>query len=248
MPAPRDAPSPRRTRLYRLGALVVTAAALTAVLVAVLTGGSTSELQPGKPVPGQAQTLALLAGIPQNGISLGSPSAPATLVEFGDLQCPACAQFATETLPGVISRYVRSGRVLLQFRALDVIGADSRRGAAMAAALSLQNRMWQFVELAFHNQASENSGYVTEKYLRAVATAIPGADVQRAVAERSSAAVSAQLSEASALARAARVQATPSFELVRAGGAPRALHPGGLDGASFDAALAAALSAPVGRS
>jgi protein-disulfide isomerase len=242
MPARRDAPPPDRTRLYRLAALAVTAAAVTAVLIAVLSAGSTSELKPGKPVPGQAHTLALLADIPQQGIVLGSPSAPVTLIEFGDLQCPACAQFATETLPGVIARYVRSGRVQLQFRALDLIGADSRRAAAMAAALSLQHRMWQFIELAFNNQGSENSGYVTDKYLRALATAIPGADVARAVAERSSAAVSAQLSEASELARAAHVRSTPSFQLVRAGAAPRAFHPSGLDSASFDAALAAALS------
>jgi protein-disulfide isomerase len=248
MPAPRDAPPPDRTRLYRLAALAVTAAVVTAVVVAVLTAGSTSDLKVGKPVPGEAQTLALLAGVPQQGISLGSRGAPVTLIEFGDLQCPACAQFATETLPGVIARYVRSGKVLVQFRALDFIGADSRRAAALAAALSLQDRLWQFVELAFHNQGSENSGYVTENYLRALATAIPGADVARAVAEQSSPAVSAQLTGARELARAAHVRATPSFQLVFAGGAPRAFHPSGLDSASFDAALAAALSGRAGPS
>lgn len=241
MPAPRDAPSPGRTRLYRLAALVVTAAALTAVLVAVLTSGSTSELTPGKPVPGEAQTFSLLAGIPQSGVALGSASAPVTLVEFGDLQCPACAQFATGTLPGVIARYVRSGQLLLQFRALDFIGSDSRRAAAMALALAQQDRLWQFVELAYHNQGPENGGYVTDKYLRALATAIPGADAARALAAQSSAAVSAQLSQATALARAAHVQATPSFELVRAGAAPRAFRPPALDSASFAGALDRAL-------
>jgi protein-disulfide isomerase len=241
MPTPREAPTPRRIRLYRLSAIVISAAAVTAVLVAVLSAGSTSELEPGKPVPGQAQTLSLLAGIPQSGVSLGNPGAPVTLVEFGDLQCPACAQFATDTLPVVISRFVRSGRLLLQFRALGLIGADSRRAAAMAAALSEQDRLWQFVELAFRNQGSENSGYVTDRYLRALATAIPGADVARAVAAQSSAAVSAQLSQASALARAAHLQATPSFELSRAGGPARAFHPPALDSASFAGALDRAL-------
>jgi protein-disulfide isomerase len=241
MPAPRDARPPARTRLYRLGAVVVAVAAVAAVLVAVLTAGSTSELAPGKPVPGRSQTLSLLAGIPQSGVSLGSPSAPATLVEFGDLQCPACAQFATGALPAVIARYVRSGRLLLQFRPLDLIGADSRRAAAMAAALAQQDRLWQFVELDFHNQGAENSGYVTETYLRALAAAIPGVDVARAVAAQSSTAVGAQLAQASALARAAHVQATPSFELSRAGGPPRAFRPSGLDSASFAGALDRAL-------
>ena len=113
----------RTQRLYRLGALLVTAVAITAVLVAVLTSGSTSQLAPGKPVPGAARTLALFAGIPQHGDALGNPHAPVTLVEFGDLQCPACAQFAANVLPSIVARYVRPGRVLLVFRALDFLGA-----------------------------------------------------------------------------------------------------------------------------
>jgi protein-disulfide isomerase len=243
MPAPRDAASSSaRTRLYRLAALIVSAAAVTAVLIAVFTAHSTSELAPGKRVPGRAQTLSLLAGIPQDGISLGSPAAAVTVIEFGDLQCPTCAQFATGTLPSVIARYVRSGKVRLQFRALGVIGADSRRAAAMAVALSMQDRLWQFVELAFHNQELENSGYVTDTYLRALATAIPGADVARAVAAQSSAAAQAQLAQSSALAHAAHIQSTPSFELSRAGSPPAAFKPGGLDSASFDAALDRALA------
>jgi protein-disulfide isomerase len=242
MPAGRQPDSRARARRYRLGALVVTTAAVTAVLVAILTAGSTSQLAPGKPVPAAAQTLALLAGIPQHGIALGDPRAPVKLVEFGDLQCPACAQFATDTLPTIVSRYVRSGRVTLEFRALDLIGADSRRAASIALALAEQGHLWQFIELAYHNQGLENSGYVTDTYLSALAAAIPGVDYPRALAARNSAAVRAQLDEARALARQAHIASTPSFELVRAGQPPRRFSPAGLDGASFSHALDAALA------
>jgi len=236
-------PDPRaRGRLYQLGALVVTAVAVTAVLVAVLTAGSTSQLTPGKPVPAAAQTLALFAGIPQHGTALGDPHAPVTLVEFGDLQCPACAQFATDALPGIVARYVRSGRALLEFRPLDFIGADSRRAAGMALALGEQDRLWQFIELAYRNQGLENSGYVTDRYLRALAAAIPGVDSSRALAARSSAAVRAQLEQAVSLARQARISSTPSFELARSGRAPRRFSPATLDSASFSHALDAALA------
>jgi protein-disulfide isomerase len=243
-PAPRPAardPS-ARARAYQLGALLVSVAAIAAVLIAVLSSGGTSGLAPGKPVPGERETLALLAGIPQRGIALGDPAAPAVLVEFGDLQCPACAEFATGALPRVIGRYVRSGRLEIEFRALDFIGADSRRAATMAVALSEQSRMWQFLELAYRNQGLENSGYVTDKYLRALASAIPGADVTGALASRGSPRVLAQLDEARALARAARVTATPAFELARPGAPLRRFSPPALDSGSFTHALDAALA------
>jgi protein-disulfide isomerase len=243
-PAPQPAARDPRThtRAYQLGALLVGVTAIAAVLIAVLSSGRTPQLVPGRHVPGERETLALLAGLPQRGIALGDPAAPAVLVEFADLQCPACAEFATGALPALIGRYVRSGRLQIQFRALDFIGADSTRAAAMALALSAQSRMWQFLELTYRNQGIENSGYVTDTYLRALASAIPGADPAGALATRGSLRVLAQLHEARALARQARVTATPSFELSRGGGPLRRFSPPALDRGSFTHALDAGLA------
>ena len=130
----------RRRRRYQLGALVVALGLSGAVLAAVLTSGSTSELRPGRPVPGAARALALLRGIPQSGATLGDPRAPVTLVEFADLQCPTCASFAEGALPHIIRRYVRSGRVRLILYALDAIGPDSERAARVAYAVGEQDR------------------------------------------------------------------------------------------------------------
>src|SRR5204863_7636512 len=220
-----------------LGALLVTTAVVAVVLVTVLGAGSTSELAPGKPVPGAPRTLALLQGIPQRGITLGNPQAPATMVEFGDLQCPACAEFAVKALPQIISRYVRTGRLRLTFYPLDILGSDSTRAARMALALAQQNRMWQFAELMYRNQGLEQSGFVSERYLRALASAIPGVEVSGALAARSSQATSEQLAEARARARAAHVSSTPSFLLEGAGAGTRRFSPSGLGFGSFDAAI-----------
>ena len=238
MPAARRPDSRARARLYQLGALIVTAAAVTAVLVAVLTAGSTSQLAPGKPVPAAAQTLALFAGIPQHGIALGDPRAPVTLVEFGDLQCPACAQVATDTLPAIVSRYVRSGRAALEFRALDFIGADSRRAASMALALAEQGRLWQFIELAYHNQGLENSGYVSEEFLRTLATQVPGLNMTSWLAARSNPEFATQITTDAQAANNAGFTGTPSFQIGRTGGALKKFEYESLtDPAAFEKAI-----------
>jgi protein-disulfide isomerase len=232
---PRE--SPRSRRLYQLGALLITVLVVAAVLIAVLTSPSTSELAPGKPVPGARATLALFAGIPQQGNYLGERNAPVTLVEFGDLQCPNCAVFAQNALPTIVSRYVRPGRVLLVFRALRFLGHDSLRAARMAEAVSAQNHLWQFIDLMYRNQGSENSSYVTDRYLHALAGAIPGVDATRALASRQSPNVQAQILQAAAQAKQLHVRGTPSFLLSRTGVAPRPFSPAGLDSNSFTGPL-----------
>jgi protein-disulfide isomerase len=188
-------------------------------------------------VPGAHAALALLAGIPQQGEALGNPQAPVTLVEFGDLQCPTCAEFATGALPSIVSRYVRPGKVRLVFRPVSFIGQDSRRAASMALALAAQQRMWQFLELMYRNQGLENSGYVTNTYLSALAAAVPGADLPRALGERDSAAVQTALRQTAGAARAAHISSTPSFLLAGGGQAPRRFAPADLGFGSFRSAF-----------
>jgi protein-disulfide isomerase len=219
----QTAPSESSARLHQVTAALVATAAIVAVLVAVFTSGSTSELRPGKPVPGSAATSSMLRGIPQQGFALGRSGAPVTLTEYGDLQCPSCASFAQEELPGLLSTYVRSGRMRILYRPLDLIGKDSLRAARIAVALAAQDRLWQFVELMYRNQGAENTGYVTDTYLKALASAIPGADVARALAQRGSAGVNAQIARFAAEAHRLGLSGTPSFVIARTGGRGRAL-------------------------
>lgn len=198
--------------------ILVASAVIIAVLVAVFASGSTSELRPGKPVPGAPATISMLKGVHQAGAALGNPHAPVTLYEYGDLQCPTCASFAEEELPGLISSYVRPGKVRIVFEPLDLIGSDSLRAARMAVALGGQGRLWQFVDLMYRNQGAENTGYVTTTYLEALASAIPGANVRRALAARNSPRVDVTIARASAQARQLGLTGTPSFTIAPTGG------------------------------
>jgi protein-disulfide isomerase len=213
----QTAPSESSARLHQTVGVLVASAVIIAVLVAVFASGSTSELRPGKPVPGASATISMLRGIHQAGFALGDPQAPVTLYEYGDLQCPTCATFAQEELPGLISTYVRSGRLRIVYRPLDLIGPQSLRAARMATALGLQDRLWQFVDLMYRNQGAENSGYVTDTYLKALAAAIPGAHASRAMAQRGSARVNAAIALDVAEAHRLGLSGTPSFTIARIG-------------------------------
>jgi protein-disulfide isomerase len=170
-----------------IAAFFLSILSVTTVLAIVQPGAGSSSQGGDRTVSSE------LAGIPEHRTLLGDPKAPATLVELADLQCPFCAQFARDALPGLLREWVRPGRLRLDLRLVSVIGPDSRRAARLAGAAALQNRLWPFAELFFLNQGAENSGYVTPRFLRAVATATPGLDVGKALAARDSASVTAQL-------------------------------------------------------
>lgn len=184
---------------------------------------------------------ALLDGIPQEGNSLGDPEAPVVLVEFIDLQCPACAAAGVITLPPIIERYVRTGKVRVVLHTLAFLGPDSVEAAQMAAAAGEQNKMFQFVELFLHNQGKPNSDYVTDRSLRRIGEAIPDFDVEKAMRERNSEAVSQRLAEARAAADAHRIEATPSFLLGKAGEEPKLVQLESFDPADLEGHIQALL-------
>ena len=225
----------RRKRLWQLGAVVLLAAVV--VVVAIVISG-----QSGDEAPADAQAVnELFAGIPQDGTALGDPDAPVVLTEFADLQCPFCAEYANNVVPELVSRYVRPGRVRLEFQTLTFLGPDSERGGRAAAAASLQNRMWQFTELFYRNQGTENSGYVTDEFLREINEQVEGLDVERAERDRDTPEAQRVLDDAAAQAQEARIQSTPSFLITRDGGQPEPFEPESLEIAPFAERLDQAL-------
>jgi protein-disulfide isomerase len=222
----------RRRRLIRLGAVLGAAALVVAVLVAVSTSGSgTKTAAPAATasVTGARESSAMLSGIPQNGIVLGDPKAPVRVVEFADLQCPFCAAYALNTMPRLVQDYVRPGKVRMEFRTLAFIGPDSVRAARVAQAAAQQDKLWNFVDLAYFNQGKENSGWATDALLKRLATAA-GVDANGAFAARDGAAVTAALKSAQTLATSSGVQSTPTF-LVGRGSQLKAVDAAGLPAA-----------------
>lgn len=220
--------------------IVAAAALLAGVAIATSLFGSERGSPSGASADGAREVSSLLQGIPQSGYALGDPRAPATVVEFVDLQCPFCARLASEALPDLIRREVRSGRLRLELRVLAFIGPDSERAARFAAGAARQNKVWQFAELFFRNQGRENTGYVTDNFLRRIGAAIPGFDVARALAFAQRPEAESDLERARSEAERLRVSATPTLFFVPRAGRPRKLQLSDLTASALRAAIRAA--------
>jgi len=203
----------RRRRMWLLLGGAGVAVAILAIAIAVSQSGSKKSTSAKGPVDGAATINALFAGIPQRGTAVGDPKAPLTLQEFADAQCPFCAQYATDVMPEIVKRYVRTGKVRMVFQPLAFIGEDSVRGARAALAAGDQGKLWTFLDLIYHNQGAENSGYMTDAILRRLGAAIPGLDVARMLGARNAPTVDQALSTANTQASGFGIDSTPSFVL-----------------------------------
>lgn len=230
----------KRAAAWRRRRNAALAAVAGAVLVIGVAVGETSGSSPATAANGTAVTDAafsrnLLAGIPEHGTLLGNPNAPVRVIEYADLQCPYCGEYATLALPQLITQYVRTGKVSMEFRNLSFIGPDSVRAGRVAAAAAQQNKLWNFVDLEYLNQGEENTGYVTQPYLHRLLASIPGLDVAAAERASQTRAAAAALAAATASAVAQGIASTPSFLIGSAHGPLRLFEPSSLTPAPFEA-------------
>lgn len=229
----------RRQQLIKLGSAAAFLV-LVAVVVAVVVTQSGGEGGDASNVREASSVDRLLKGIPQEGLVLGEPSAKLAVVEFGDLQCPVCRAYSEEVLPPVIESRVRGGEATLEFRNYTIIGPESIPAGAAAIAAGKQGHGWEFVELFYRNQGAEDSGYVTDEFLTAIAEGAGVPDIARWDRDRESKAVLREVEETTAEARELNFEGTPSFAVEGPG--TKGLEPIGtpqsLD--AFEAAISSA--------
>jgi protein-disulfide isomerase len=211
----------RRTRRLRtVGGVVVGAIVVVAVAIAVSSGGSSgaSVVKPTSPAAKKAQATvnSLLQGIPQQGNTLGSPTAKVTVTEFGDLVCPVCKAFALGAENQLISNEVRAGKVKLVYRALETASQtanDSEFVPSQTAALAAgqQKLGWNYIELFYHEQGDETSSYVSDSFLGGLAKQISGLNFSQWSSGLQSSALSTQVTSDTQAAAAQGFSATPTL-------------------------------------
>jgi protein-disulfide isomerase len=225
----------RRGRLFRLGGVVLVAVIAVGVAVAISSGSSGKNASTTQSAQAPTTVNRLLAGIPQSGNTLGKASAPVEVTLYEDLQCPICRDFMLGGGAQLIAKDVRAGRVKVVFRSLQTATADPttfqvQQQAAEAA--GKQQKLWNYVELFYHQQGQEGTGYVTESYLDKLARQVPGLNYSAWVAARK-AGLGRQVSADEVLAQGKGYNSTPTI-VVRGPKSSPAPVAGAIDYASLE--------------
>lgn len=194
-------------------------------------------------LPGAQQVYSMYKGIPEYKNLLGSPNAPVRLIEYIDLQCPYCDEFETQVMPSIVSQYVRPGKLQIEARPLAFIGPDSIRGRAAMIAAGLQSKAFDFAQILYDNQQTENTGWLSQGMVEQAALSIPGMNVQKLVTDQSSSYASSQAKTFDSEASTAGVHETPTLYLQKGNGTPKLVN---ITSPTDKATLVAAINAALG--
>lgn len=172
----------RQRRLWFFGGAVTIAIVAALVLILVNRDNGSSGF------PAAVAAAPLDANIATDGLSIGDPNAPVTVIEYGDFQCPGCAQFAENDQAKLIQDYVATGKVRFEFHpfpfldrvlSLNSNGTVSAKGdgesvrAAEAVLCAVdQGKGWQYHDTIYANHDGENQGAYSRDRLVSMANAI----------------------------------------------------------------------------
>jgi protein-disulfide isomerase len=219
----------RKRRLGQLGIVAaVVIVAIVVILIATGGGGSSGPTTTGKSSEeAVAAVNASIGGIPQSGNTIGNPSAPVTIQYFGDLECPVCREFTLGALPTIMQQWVKTGKVKIEYLALETATREpevfkTQQVAALAA--GKQNLMWNYIELFYHQQGEEGSGYVTDAYLQGLAKQIPALNQTKWMSARNESALSSRVEADGQAAASQGFNGTPAFMIGKTGGAMQKLE------------------------
>jgi protein-disulfide isomerase len=156
-------------------------------------------------------------------VTLGNPDAKVTLTYLGDLQCPICKVFTLTVFPTFVQREVKTGHVKVVYRSSCTASCNNtsvpnaqrlfntQQVAAYAA--GKQGKFWNYAELFYHQQGTEDTPYVTEAYMTGLAKQIPGLNVAKWQSDRKDTSLLSQVNSDEAYAvQEAKAAAQPGPE------------------------------------
>ena len=140
--------------MSRFYLLLVLVAVVAGVLMWVGTRGGSGDVSAastGTPVAVTAADSAF------PGYVLGSETAPVEVVEYADLQCPHCGEFANVQFPTIREQLINTGRLRWRFRDFPLNFPWSRVAALAGQCAGEQGKFWEMEEAMFQRQSDWGS-------------------------------------------------------------------------------------------
>jgi protein-disulfide isomerase len=149
------------------------------LIIPIIIGIAIGGVMAFYPEPEQNSELLTKTKLIQDGSPvLGNPSAPITILEWGDYQCTFCYRFHDTTLKTLETDYIQSGKVNLVFKDFPLNGPDSILAAEASYCADDQGKYWQYHDELYKNWGGEKTGWVTRWALNAFGTTV-GLDLDK---------------------------------------------------------------------
>jgi protein-disulfide isomerase len=94
-----------------------------------------------------------LAKVEAGDMTLGSPHAPVTVIEYASASCPHCAKFNNEVFPAFKAKYIDTGRVFFVFREFLTQPVELAAAAFILARCAPKDRYFPIIDAMFRAQA-----------------------------------------------------------------------------------------------
>ena len=143
--------------------------------------------------------------------AIGDIDAPVVMTEWVDMRCPFCAAFSRDTLPGLISDYVDSGKVRIEFVDVAYFGEQFVDAAVAAQAAANQNLYVEYVSAVFADAPEKGHADLTRDVLLDYAEQVGVPDTKRFTTDLDNPALADEVRTGTQEAQQLGVTAVPFF-------------------------------------
>ncbi|MFD5868880.1 DsbA family protein [Corynebacterium sp. NPDC060344] len=98
-------------------------------------------------------------------MAIGPVDAPVVLINYSDWRCPFCAKFARDIEPALVSDYVETGKLRIEWRDMPIFGDESMIGARAGRAAAEQGKFHEFHEVVMAAAPERGHANLTEQTL-----------------------------------------------------------------------------------
>jgi protein-disulfide isomerase len=149
---------------------------------------------------------------------------------FIDVQCPICQRYEVDSLPIIVGKYIKTGKVQLHLQPWAFIGgsgSQSFSGRLGLIAATFQNKGFEYAKVLYDNQGTEDSGWLTRDEMALIASSVNGLNMAKWSKDVDGSSAKTIASTVDQLATQKGVSGTPTVFIGPANGKLRDIMPPG---------------------